>query len=124
MPLDMNTPVAQVRLLVGDTSTDIESQYLPDSIYEWFLSENGGNVHDAAVEALECIINQIALAPEEWRLGDASETRTSLESLERRLFQLKAKRNKAKNRPVPMILHTDRKNWDVIDRIYGGGNNE
>lgn len=110
------TPEEQVRLNIGDTDT--EEQYLSDSVITFLLTENGNNVLDASIAALEAIINQIALQPSRWEIGDASETRASVEQLENRLQELINKRNAQKYTAIPIILNTDRKDWDDLDKIF------
>ena len=120
--IDPNTDIGRVRLLTGDTATDEIDQYLADNIYEWFLAENGGDIYEAAIEALESIINQLSLTPERWRIGDAEEYRANIDTLERRLDALKLKRNRVRKSPIPIVIHTDRKDWSDFDSIFGGDN--
>lgn len=116
----MATPdnITQVRLTVGDTNNDIV--WLDDNTYQWLLESNGNRVIDAAIEALEMIINQVALAPQSVQTEDVREVGPAVDALERRLTNLKAKRssNTAVTRGFPMIIKSDRKNWDDIDSIY------
>ena len=53
--------IQQLRLIVGDVSTDYP--FLDDNTYTWLL-ETYPTQNEAAVEALEMIINQIALSPQ------------------------------------------------------------
>ncbi|WP_146613010.1 hypothetical protein [Halomonas sp. SL1] len=106
----------QVRLLIGDTDTD--EPYLEDSVIQFLLNESGNVILDAAIECLEAIINQIALQPDRWRIGDAEEYRANVESLESRLQSLISKRNAKKYTAIPVILNTDRKDWDDINKIF------
>ncbi|WP_168016591.1 hypothetical protein [Halomonas salinarum] len=110
------TPEEQVRLNIGDTDTD--EQYLEDSVITFLLTENGNNVLDASIAALEVIINQVALQPSRWEIGDASETRASVEQLENRLQELINRRNAQKYTAIPIILNTDRKDWNDLDKIF------
>lgn len=116
----MATPdnITQVRLTVGDTNNDLV--WLEDNTYQWLLESNGNRVIDAAIEALEMIINQVALAPQSVQTEDVREVGPAVDALERRLTNLKAKRssNTAVTRGFPMIIKSDRKNWDDIDSIY------
>ena len=109
----------QIRLLVGDNATDTSSQLLSDDVYQFLLDEANGDKHQAAIDALEAIINEIALSPARWELGDAMEERASLPALERRLSQLKAKADRAKNAPVPVLIRSDRKDWSDFNAIFG-----
>ena len=56
------TLIQQVKFKVGDTS--LNYPFLADSTYDWLLDKNSNNIIKAAIEALEMIINQIALSPE------------------------------------------------------------
>ena len=113
MALDPNNIVDQMRLLTGDFIED--EPYLEDAIYLWFYEQNGNSVIDGAIEALESIINNIALSPASWEIGDASESRQTMASLETRLTSLKGKR---KNKRLPVYVNTDRKNWDDFDKLF------
>jgi len=111
--LDPNNVVDQIRLLTGDYIED--EPYLNDDVYLWFYANNGNSVLDAAIEALESIINNIALSPAEWRIGDSSEVNTSIVALESRLTALKNKKSGGK---VPVVFTSDRKNWCDFDKIF------
>lgn len=113
MALDPNNIVDQMRLLTGDYIED--EPYLEDAIYVWFYQENGNSVLDGAIEALESILNNIALSPARWTIGDASESRQTMESLERRLDDLKARQRDHK---APVIIKTDRKNWNDFNALF------
>lgn len=109
-------PEEQVRLNIGDTNPD--EPYLEDSVITFLLTENGNDVIEASIEALTAIINQIALQPDRWRIGDAEEYKASVDELEGRLQDLISKRNAKKYTAIPMILHTDRKDWNDINKIF------
>lgn len=111
--------VARVRLYIGDTDLDIENQYLTTPVIEFLLQESGNDVLVASIEALESIVNSIALTPESWEIGDASETRATVEDLERRLDDLRNKSNAKKFQSIPVLLHTDRKDWNEFKKIFG-----
>lgn len=113
MAIDPNTTVGQMRLLTGDFIP--EEPYLEDDIYTWFYEQNGNSVLKGSIEALESIINNIALSPERWVLGDASEERAAVNALERRLADLKLKEHRG---IVPVIIRSDRKNWDDFDSLF------
>lgn len=113
MALDPNNPVGQMRLLTGDYIED--EPYLEDNIYLWFYQQNGNSVIDGAIEALESIINNIALSPAKWRIDGAYETQQSIGSLESRLLDLKARRRKNK---APVVINADRKNWDDLNNLF------
>jgi hypothetical protein len=111
--LDPNNIVDQIRLLTGDYIED--EPYLNDDVYLWFYSNSGNSVLDAAIEALESIINNIALSPAEWRIGDASETNTSVYALEQRLLSLKNRKSGGK---VPVVFKSDRTNWNDFNKAF------
>lgn len=109
--------ITQIRLMVGDTNADFV--WLADETYQWLI-ETQATLIDAAIEALEMIINQVALSPQSVRTEDLTEVGPLVDALERRLDALKAKRSSATSatRGFPMIIKSDRKNWDDIDSIY------
>ena len=111
------TAINQLRLMVGDTSSDYV--FLADETYEWLIGTNL-YVIDAAIEALEMIINQVALSPQSVKTEDLSEVGPMVEALERRLKALKEKKasNLSYTKGFPMIVKSDRSNWDDIDSIY------
>lgn len=113
MVLDPDNYVDRMRLLTGDFIED--EPYLEDSIYVYFYSNNGNSELDGAIEALECIINNIALSPTQWKLGDASETNASVSALTTRLSELKAKK---KGSVVPVIIRSDRKDWKDFTGLF------
>ena len=104
--LDPNNFITQMRLNTGDYLEDEE--YLSDAIYVHFYNESGHSVVDGSILALESIINNIALTPQKWSIGDASETAPLVETLTMRLDAL---RSKQKNYKAPVIIKSDRKNW-------------
>ena len=115
----MTTPSAiqQLRLIVGDVSTDYP--FLDDNTYQWLL-----DVHvvqnSAAVEALEMIINQIALSPQSIRTDAVTEVGPLVASLEKRLSSLKAKKQIGAS-GFPMIVKSDRTSWDDFNSLYPKG---
>lgn len=114
MALDPNNIVDQMRLMTGDY---IDGEpYLEDAVYLWFYESNGNSLIDACIEALESIINHIALSPASWTIDEASETKQTMESLERRLHALRAK---GRGNKPPMIIGTDRKNWHDFEAVFG-----
>ena len=111
------TAINQLRLMVGDTSSDYV--FLADETYEWLIETIPVQI-DAAIEALEMIINQVALSPQSVKTEDLSEVGPMVEALERRLKALKEKKasNLSDTKGFPMIVKSDRSNWDDIDSIY------
>lgn len=112
--LDPSNFVDQMRLNTGDFIED--EPYLEDSIYVYFYNLAGNSVIDGSIMALESIINNIALSPQRWQIGDASETGPLITALNERLVSLKSRRSGAK---VPVILRSERKNWSDFDKAFG-----
>ena len=111
--LDPSNFVDQMRLNTGDFIED--EPYLEDSIYVYFYELAGNSVIDGSIMALESIINNIALSPQRWQIGDASETGPLITALNERLVSLQSRRTGAK---VPVILRSDRKNWSDFDKAF------
>lgn len=117
--------VKQIRLMVGDTSQDLP--YLDDDTYEWILTStpSGGNfLLNSAVEALEMIINQIALSPQSVKTEEITEIGPLVAALEVRLNSLKSRRDAANStigfgKPFPMMIKSDRKGWNDFDELFG-----
>ena len=111
------TAINQLRLMVGDTSADFV--WLADETYEWLIETHPVQI-DTAIEALEMIINQVALSPQSVKTEDLSEVGPMVEALERRLKALKEKKasSLSSTKGFPMIVKSDRSNWDDIDSIY------
>lgn len=117
MPSELN----QVRLMVGDTSQDLP--YLADETYEWLLDSTGGDnaLLRVACEALEMIINQIALSPQSVKTEEITEIGPLVAALETRLASLKLKRD-AKGAAVtrlPVMIKSDRSNWNDLNELFG-----
>lgn len=110
--------ITRVRLTVGDISEDWP--ILEDSVYEYLLLSNNSDEHVAAIEALENIINFYALNPTNETFGDISGSQFNIKVMERRLTNLKLSNGKVGVQPVPILLKTDRKNWNDFDKIFGG----
>ena len=112
--LDPNNFITQMRLNTGDFLEDEE--YLGDAIYVYFYNEGGNSVIEGSILALESIINNIALTPQKWTIGDASETAPLVETLTMRLDAL---RSKQKNYKAPVVIKTDRNNWCDFEKVFG-----
>lgn len=113
--------IMQLRLLVGDVAQDFP--FLSDDTYQWILDGKAGDMAQlrAAVDALEMIINQIALSPQSVKTEEITEIGPLVSALENRLNSLKAK-VQAGNGAVtgfPMIIKSDRKNWDDLNNLFG-----
>ena len=112
------TLIQQVKFKVGDTS--LNYPFLADSTYEWLLDKNSNNVIKAAIEALEMIINQIALSPESIKTDAVDEVKASVHVLERRLEALKKQLTQAAigASRFPFLVHSDRKNWNDLNSLF------
>ena len=112
------TQVQQVKFKVGDTS--LNYPFLADSTYDWLLDKNSNNITKAAIEALEMIINQIALSPESIKTDAVDEVKASVPVLERRLEALKKQLTQAAvgASRFPFLVHSDRKNWNDLDSLF------
>ena len=112
------TLIQQVKFKVGDTS--LNYPFLADSTYDWLLEKNSKNIIKAAVEALEMIINQIALSPESIKTDAVDEVKASVPVLERRLNALKKQLTQAAigASRFPFLVHSDRKNWNDLDSLF------
>ena len=110
--------IQQVKFKVGDTS--LNYPFLADSTYDWLLDKNRNNIIKAAIEALEMIINQIALSPESVKTDAVDEVRASVHVLERRLDALKKQLTQAAigASRFPFLVHSDRKNWNDLDSLF------
>lgn len=108
------TNIELVRFYIGDN----DSSFLDDAVIQYLLDEHGNSPLDAAIEALEAIINEIALQPRSASVDGIRTERASVASLEARLEELKTKRNTQKNKAIPVLLHTKRTNWNDITRIF------
>jgi len=110
------TNLQKLKLLVGDVALDFP--FLADDTYNWLLELYPNDLNKAAAEALEMIINQISLAPQSVRTEDITEVAPLVASLEIRLNSLKAKANSV-GKKFPMIIKSDRTDWDDINSLYG-----
>ena len=112
------TLIQQVKFKVGDTS--LNYPFLADSTYDWLLEKNSKNIIKAAIEALEMIINQIALSPESVKTDAVDEVKASVHVLERRLDALKKQLTQAAigASRFPFLVHSDRRNWNDLDSLF------
>ena len=112
------TLIQQVKFKVGDTS--LNYPFLADSTYDWLLDKNRNNIIKAAIEALEMIINQIALSPESVKTDAVDEVKASVPVLERRLDALKKQLTQAAigASRFPFLVHSDRNNWNDLNSLF------
>ena len=106
--------IQQLRLIVGDVSTDYP--FLDDNTYTWLI-ETYPTQNGAAVEALEMIINQIALSPQSIKTDAVTEVRPLVASLESRLKSLKAKRQVSAT-GFPLLVKSDRTSWNDFITLF------
>ena len=111
----------RIRLMVGDVAQDLP--YLDDNTYEWLMETKAGDnvMLRAAVEALEMIINQIALSPQSIKTEDITEIGPLVAALELRLNSLKAQRDAKDAVPkrMPIVVKSDRSDWNDFDELFG-----
>lgn len=112
------TLIQQVKFKVGDTS--LNYPFLADSTYDWLLEKNSKNIIKAAIEALEMIINQIALSPESVKTDAVDEVKASVPVLEKRLDALKKQLTQAAvgASRFPFLVHSDRKSWNDLNSLF------
>lgn len=112
--VDTSTITGRMRLLTGDY---FENEYfLEDDVYLHLYALAGNNELEGAIEALESIINNIALAPKEWRSGDVWEKGQDIKQLERRLIALKVRKRGVR---VPIVMKSDRRGWGDFEKAFG-----
>ena len=109
--------IQQLRLIVGDVSIDYP--FLDDNTYTWLI-ETYPTQNSAAVEALEMIINQIALSPQSIKTDAVTEVGPLVANLEARLRSLKAKQQ-ASSTGFPMLVKSCRTNWDDFNSLFPKG---
>lgn len=108
------SPIQRVRLMVGDVRVD--DAILEDSVYMYLLQKNGNSEIDTAIEALETIITVLTVNPQDEKIGDVQFRITTLQDMENRLIYIKGQKESAKN--VPIVIRTDRKNWDDFNFFH------
>lgn len=111
--INPENPVDQMRLNTGDYMEG--DQYLTDAVYLWFYTQAGNNILEGSISALESIINNIALSPDRWTIGDSTEYKPTVAVLTQRLDALKVQRLKS---AVPVVIGSDRKGWKDFDKAF------
>ena len=108
-------PIQEVRLLTGDL--DQISPILEDSVYEFLLIQNSNNVLHTALDALEAIISYLLTQPLQGVVGDVMNIYGNVRDYEKRLDSLRQKITMGSNkaRKVPVVITTDRDNWNDFD---------
>lgn len=112
--MTLPSAIQQLRLIVGDVSVDYP--FLDDNTYSWLL-ETYPTQNSAAVEALEMIINQIALSPHSIKTDAVTEIGPLVHNLEARLKSLKAKQQ-VSSTGFPILVKSDRKGWDDFNTLF------
>ena len=108
-------PIQEVRLLTGDL--DQISPILEDSVYEFLLIQNSNNILYTALDALEAIISYLLTQPQQGMVGDVMNTYSNVRDYEKRLDSLRQKIAMGSNKSikVPVVITTDRDNWNDFD---------
>lgn len=115
----ISSPIARVRLMVGDIDY---YEVLKDSVYEYFILNTQLEI-DAAIMAMESIVNYYSFNTDEEKIGNRS-MKIDIRAMERRLDDLKEKRasgdiiNGGQSK-LPVMVRTDRKTWKDFNRIFG-----
>lgn len=108
----------RVRLLVGDVA---EIPWLDDAVYNYAVGSNDGDEYKAAYDVLRWVESRITLEPTTADNGVIREERPLLEYIAKRKKELLddiAKRDGTYT--VPVVVKSDRKNWNDIDSIFNG----
>lgn len=114
--INTNTIVGQMRILTGDYDNGTDDLYLPDSVYLFLYAQENNSIKDGAIMALESIIANISLRPNSLTNGDSNESYTGVVyNLNKRLERLKNEKAKT---VVPVLIKSDRKNWDDFNSIW------
>jgi hypothetical protein len=112
--------IQRVRLKVGDV---LDYQLLEDSVYQYLLLTNDNNELDTAIEAAENIITYLIMNPTDESVGSVGQSTGKASDFEKVLVRLKQeKEDKTVSKRIPMIVTSDRSNWNDIDKIYGSDN--
>lgn len=110
--------IQRVRLLTGDI---LDFPLLEDSVYQYLILKNSNNELDAAIEAVENIINMLVFNPTDEDVGDVGQKTRSVNDFKTILNNLKDQKylDANKTRAIPMMLRSDRTSWNDIDKIFG-----
>lgn len=110
--------IQRVRLLTGDI---LDFSLLEDSVYQYLILKNDNNELDAAIEAVENIINMLVFNPTDEDVGDVGQKTRSVNDFKTILNNLKDQKylDANKTRAIPMMLRSDRTSWTDIDKIFG-----
>lgn len=112
------SPIQRVRLLVGDV---LDFPLLEDSVYQYLILKNNNVEIDAAIEAVENIINMLVFNPTDEIVGSVGQKLPSVSDFRNMLQNLKEQKYLDANRTkrIPMVVRSDRKDWSDFDKLYG-----
>lgn len=115
----LNTNVRnRVRLLVGDVA---DIPWLDDGVYNYTIDKNEGDELKAAYDVLSYVESRITLEPVRSSNGFVDEERPLLLYIEKRKKELLTDIAKRDGRyAIPVVVRSDRKNWNDIDSIFNG----
>ena len=95
MPLatyDLTNNVGKVRLVIGDTDVDPDSDAVfMDAEITYFLTVNSNNINLAAADALEAWIAKYTTSPDSEHIGDYSYSQRIVEHMNKLSKELRAK---------------------------------
>lgn len=113
--------IQRVRLLCGDI---LDFPLLEDSVYQYLILKNDSNELDAAIEAVENIINMLVFNPTDEDVGQVGQKTRSVSDFRAILQNLQDQKylDANKTRRLPMLLRSDRTSWNDIDKLYGKDN--
>lgn len=115
----LNTNIRnRVRLLVGDVA---DIPWLDDGVYNYTIDKNEGDELKAAYDVLSYVESRITLEPVRSSNGFVEEERPLLLYIEKRKKELLTDIAKRDGRyAIPVVVRSDRKNWNDIDSIFNG----
>lgn len=112
------SPIQRVRLLTGDI---LDFSLLEDSVYQYLILKNDNNELDAAIEAVDNIINMLVFNPTDEDVGDVGQKTRSVSDFKTILQNLKDQKylDANKTRKIPMMVRSDRTSWNDINKVFG-----
>lgn len=110
------SPRNRVRLLIGDIA---HIPWLDDGVYNYILQQNNMDELKAAYDLLKYVESRITLEPQSSSGGFVKEEAPALEYIAIRKKELDIEiRKRDGGYVVPVIMTSDRKNWNDIDSIF------
>lgn len=112
-------PIQRIRLMVGDIYS---FPLLEDGTYDYLYLINEGNELDAAINAVEIIINMLVLNPKDEAVGGVNQKQVSVSDLQAVLQKLQDRKDldAQKVRKIPTIIKANKQGWKKFDALYGG----